>query len=473
MKVHQISRARLVYVAAWLVLCVTSAQNGHAQSLDEAMAQAYASNPVLQAQRAALRSVDETVFQANSNYLPSVTGTGSVDRSKTDVVVDTITLGDGTTAPGQEIGFTATNKDVSANVEQPIFRGFRTSNAVKGAKAGVQAGRANLTAVEQDVLLQTATAYVNVLRDTAILRLNDNQIAVLRRQLEASQDRFRVGEITRTDVAQSQARLADSISRRAAAAAALTASQEQYRRAVGDLPVDLVDPSLPALPTDLNDAMDLAMDSAPGVLAARYSEEAAQSAVSEAKGSLLPTVGAFARISRSSGQSLVGADITADSTAVIKSVGAEFTIPFYQSGAEYSAVRQAKQLRSQRMLEIRAAERQVTQDVSTAWQVYQASLAQISANEESVRANNIALEGVRQEADVGSRTTLDVLDAEQEALDSQVNLVSARRDQTVAAYELLSAMGQLTARELALDVALYDPKANSDKVDWKFFGFGE
>lgn len=465
--------ARSLATSALCVVVMLMGANSHAQSLDEALAQAYEGNPVLQAQRAALRSVDETVFQANSGYLPSVNGSGSVDRTQTDVNVSSITLGDGTVLPGQNIGFPATNKDISARVDQPIFRGFRTKNSVKRAKADVLAGRANLMAVEQDVLLQTVTAYVNVLRDKAILKLNDNQISVLRRQLEASEDRFRVGEITRTDVAQSQARLADAISRRAAAAAALTASQEQYRRVVGDLPANLTQPVTPQMPIDLAAATDVALQRAPAIQAARYNEAAAQSAIREAKGNLLPTVNGFARISRSAGEGLVGADITADRTAVVKSVGAEVTVPLFQSGTEYSAVRQAKQVRSQRLLEIRAAERVVIEQVATAWEVYQASLAQIAANEESVKANNIALDGVRQEAAVGSRTTLDVLDAEQEALDSQVNLVGANRDQTVAAYSLLSAMGQLTARNLDLAVTLYDPQKNSDKVDWKVFGFGD
>ncbi|MEM6682759.1 MAG: TolC family outer membrane protein [Pseudomonadota bacterium] len=444
-----------------------------AQTLEEALAQTYQSNPVLEAQRAALRQVDENVFQANSGYLPNLSGTGSIDRTQTDFTVESVTTPEGTTDGGDELSFPATNTALSASVNQPIFRGFRTKNSVKRAKADVLAGRANLATVEQDVLLQTVTTYVNVLRDQAVLKLNDNLIAVLRRQLEASQDRFRVGEITRTDVAQSQARLADAVSRRAAAAADLTASQEQYRRVVGDLPVNLVEPKTPDLPIDVTAATQTAFERAPIILAARYNEEAAQSSVKEAKGGLLPSVNGFARISRNTGVQVLGPAITADNTRVVSTVGAEVTVPFFQSGAEYSAVRQAKQLRSQRILEIRAAERQVVEQVTTAWEVYQASLAQIKANEESVNANNIALEGVRQEAAVGSRTTLDVLDAEQEALDAQVNLVRAKRDQTVAAYSLLASMGQLTARQLDLAVKIYDPEEHADKVDWKFFGFGD
>jgi len=460
--------------ATAVALCSTiflSMQPAAAQSLQEALIKAYESNPVLEAQRVALKQVDETVFQANSNYLPNVAGTGSIDRTDSEFNVDSFTNADGSVTPGGTIEFPATNTALTAQVTQPIFRGFRTSNSVKRAKSDVLAGRANLATVEQDILLQTVTAYVNVLRDQAVLKLNDNLIAVLRRQLEASQDRFRVGEITRTDVAQSQARLADAVSRRAAAAADLTASQEQYRRVVGEVPVNLIEPKTPELPISVDAATQTAFEIAPPVLAARYTEAAAQSAVKEAKGNLLPSVNGFARITRSTGVQFIGAG-TVDNTAIISSVGAELNFPLFQSGAEYSSVRQAKQLRSQRMLEIRAAERQVLEQVTTAWEVHQASLAQIAANEESVNANNIALEGVRQEAAVGSRTTLDVLDAEQEALDAQVNLVRAKRDQTVAAYSLLAAIGRMTAQQLDLPVDLYDPAENAERVDWKLFGFG-
>lgn len=451
--------------------CICAA-TGNAETLKEALAMAYQGNPTLEAQRAALRGVDEGVMQANANYLPSVSGTGSIDRTQTDVNVGPVTQG-GVVVPGNEaIGFDATNKNIGARVDQPIFRGFRTKNSVSRAKADVLAQRANLVAVEQDTLLQTVNAYMGVLRDQAVLKLNDKQIAVLRRQLEASEDRFRVGEITRTDVAQSQARLADAISRRAAASAALTASQELYRRVVGELPAGLVEPELPELPMTLDEAIDTGMAEAPGVLAARFSEQSARKAVSEAKGGLMPTLNGFASVARASGVQLLGPDVTAQSTSVVKSIGAEVTIPLYQSGAEYSAVRQAKQLQSQRLLEIRAAERQVIEAVSTAWQEYQASLAQIKANQESVKANEIALEGVRQEAAVGSRTTLDVLDAEQEALNAQVNLIQAESARMIAAYSLLSSVGELTAEQQGLAVTLYDPAKNLDQVEWKLFGFG-
>ncbi|MEO0413187.1 MAG: TolC family outer membrane protein [Pseudomonadota bacterium] len=464
------SRATPVQAVAALWVAFTA--SAQAETLRDAMAMAYQGNPTLEAQRAVLRGVDETVMQANANYLPNVAGTGSIDRTQTDVDVGPVTQG-GVVVPGnQAIGFDATNKNIGARVDQPIFRGFRTKNSVSRAKADVLAQRANLVAVEQDTLLQTVTAYMSVLRDQAVLQLNDKQIAVLRRQLEASQDRFRVGEITRTDVAQSQARLADAISRRAAASAALTASQELYRRVVGELPAGLTEPDVPQLPMTLDEAVDTGMMEAPAVLAARFSEQSARKAVSEAKGGLMPTLNGFASVARASGVQLLGPDVTAQSTSVVKSIGAEVTIPLYQSGAEYSAVRQAKQLQSQRLLEIRAAERQVIEAVSTAWQEYQASVAQIKANQESVKANEIALEGVRQEAAVGSRTTLDVLDAEQETLNAQVNLIQAESTRMIAAYSLLSSIGELTAERQKLAVALYDPSKNLDQVKWKLFGFG-
>lgn len=467
----KVRKFALALLQTSIVFAIASPTTG-AETLRDAMAMAYEGNPILEAQRAALRSVDETVMQANSNYLPRVNGTGSIDRTETDIAIGPIVQA-GTTIPGtQDIGFNATNKNVGARVDQPIFRGLRTKNAVRRAKASVLAQRAGLASVEQDTLLQTVAAFMGVLRDQAVLKLNDNQIAVLRRQLEASQDRFTVGEITRTDVAQSQARLADAISRRAAAAAELTTSQEQFRRVVGTLPAGLEEPDVPQLPMTLDEAITSGLERAPAIVGARFTEEAARKAVSEAKGGLMPTLNGFASISRSSGVQLLGPDITAQNTAVIKSVGAEVTVPLYQSGAQYSAVRQAKQVQSQRLLEIRAAERQVVEAVSTAWQVYQASVAQITANKESVTANEIALEGVRQEAAVGSRTTLDVLDAEQEALNAQVNLILAESARMIAAYSLLAAVGDLTAERQNLPVTLYDPQDNLDDVDWKLFGFG-
>ena len=232
---------------------------------------------------------------------------------------------------------------------------------------------------------------------------------------------------------------------------------------------------MPLLPASEEDAVAVGLQQSPVLIAAREDEEAARHGVREAKGALLPTVGARAQYSRRAGVSpQFGVDgfVGVDFSSTRKSVGAQITVPIYQSGAEYSAVRRAKQTRSQRMLEIAAAERLVVQNVRNAWEQYRASQASIESNNSSVRANEIALEGVRQEAAVGSRTTLDVLDAEQELLDARVNLVRAERDEVVAAFRLSAAIGGLDAQSLELDVNYYDVSENYRDVKWKFLGFG-
>jgi len=442
-----------------------------ADSLSEALAAAYESNPVLLAERAALRAVDENVARANSGYRPSVDGDVSIARS----TIDSTTRAPEVLGPnGVTSNFDSTDKNYSAEISQPIFRGLQTLNEVREAKASVFAARERLRAVEQATLLDAVTAYADVVRDEAVLALNENQVEVLRRQLEASQDRFRVGEITRTDVAQSEARLALAISNRIAAEAALTASREAYRRIIGKAPGTLEPlPPLPPLPTSLEEAQDIALENNPALGQARFEERAAGHAVASAKGSLAPTVSGFARVRRSIGTNLVSTDVTGTRTTTVKSVGAQMTVPLYQSGAEYANVRQAKQTRSQRMLEIAVAERQVIENVRNAWEQLRTSRGSIESDQASVRANEIALDGVRQEAAVGSRTTLDVLDAEQELLDSRVNLARSKRNEYVAAYSLLQAIGRAGARDLALPVAeYYDPAVHYEDVKWKLFGFG-
>lgn len=442
-----------------------------AETLKEALAAAYEGNPDLEARRAALRAVDENAATAASGFRPNVEGQVNFQRTNT---VNSVSPVPGVNN-GSRIDFNSTDKNYVATVEQPIFRGFQTYNALKGANAEIRAERERLRDFEQTTLVNTVTAYMDVVRDQAVLDLNQNQVDVLRRQLEASRDRFRVGEITRTDVAQSEARLAVAVSGRITAEAQLTASQEGYRRVVGRMPGTLEDPFVPLLPPTEEDAVALGLEQSPILIAAREDEEAARHAINEAKGALLPTVGARAQYVRNAGTSpQFGVDgfVGVDASSTRKSVGAQITIPIYQNGSEYSAVRRAKQTRSQRMLEIAAAERQVVENVRNAWEQYRASQASIESNQSSVRANEIALEGVRQEAAVGSRTTLDVLDAEQELLDARVNLVRAERDKVVAAFQLAAAIGGLTARNLELNVNYYDPLENYSDVKWKFLGFG-
>ncbi|WP_417457395.1 TolC family outer membrane protein [Kordiimonas sp.] len=444
------------------LLAVTTVLSGtfnlSAESLEEALAAAYESNPQLMAQRAALRGVDEGISRAKAGFLPSLSGSYSYGESDTKIGVSPSVSG------------TSESYGLTANMN--LFRGFQDRNGIKNARSSVMAGRAQLQSVEQQVLLDAVGAYMNVVRDEAVVSLNMNNVQVLERQLQASQDRFRVGEVTRTDVAQSEARLEGAKSTLLSAQATLASSRAQYRRVVGRTPATLETPGAkPELPSNLDAAIELAMELSPGVIAAKYSEEAAKHAMNQAKGSLLPTVGVQAGWSDSTSTGVdrdTGNPLS--SSTEQKTIGVQVTVPLYAGGARYSDIRRAKQLRSQRLMEIRQAERVAQERVFVAWDQYRAAVGQITSSEAQVRASEIALEGVRQEAYVGSRTTLDVLNAEQELLNARVALVRAQRDEFVAAYSLVSATGRLTAKDLGLGVTRYDPDAYTDKVDDKFFG---
>jgi len=430
-----------------------------ADTLNDAMAAAYASNPQLLAQRAALRAVDEGVTRARSGYLPNLSGNYSYSNG--DRKED-----------GTEEAIPSSSESYGLTANYNLFRGFQDKNNVSQAKSSVKAGRAQLRSVEQQILLGAVTAYMNVVRDTATVELRQNNIQVLERQLQASQDRFRVGEVTRTDVAQSEARLENAKSALLTADAALAASRAQYGRVVGQAPGTLETPTAkPELPVNLDAAIELAMELSPGVLSARYNEEAAAYSVRSAKGALLPTVGvqgSWTDASRSQFEPTVNTTIT--SAAQSKSIGVQVTVPLYAGGARYSDIRRAKQLRSQRRLDIHQAERVAQETVFIAWDNYRAAVGQITSSQASVRANEIALEGVKQEAYVGSRTTLEVLNAEQELLNARVSLVRARRDEMVAAYNLVSATGKLTARDIGLGVDVYNEEDYYNKVGsrWLF-----
>lgn len=441
-----------------ILLATTSAVR--ADTLREALAAAYTSNPDLQAQRAALRATDEGVARAFNSFLPSVSGSGAFENRSRDI-------------PGLP-SFTATQKFYEARVDQNIFRGFQDYNTRREQESLVRAGRAFLASQEQQTLLDAVTVYMDVVRDVAVLELTNNNVQVLERQLEASRDRFRVGEITRTDVAQSEARLAGAVSARFQAEADLAASRARYERIVGRAPGTLDQPpDLPPLPQTLDEAIAIGLDEGPQIEQARYNEQAARHAVTVARGAMLPTVNGFLRISKFSDANFSpNVGTTVPFSQVAEGAGVQINIPLYQGGAEYSDVRRAKQIRSQRMLEIRSAQRQVAELARAAFETYRAAGSSIESNRAQVRANEIALEGVRQEAAVGSRTTLDVLDAEQELLDARVNLVRAERDEYVAGFALLSAVGRLNAVSLDLPVERYDPREYYRSVKWKFLGWG-
>lgn len=424
-----------------------------AQTLMQAFEAAYETNPQLIAARANLRAVDERVNQARAGLRPDVSAsleyTGEW-RNNT---------------PRDEF-----NDPFRARVgaSQPLYDGGRTFNAVRGRIADVSAARARLSGLEQRILLDVVTAYVDVLRDEEAVNLARNNVRVITEQLRASRDRFEVGEVTRTDVSQAEARLAEANANLTTVQGRLQRSRQNYRAVVGSEPQRLSPaPPLPLLPTSLDDAVTMALSQHPEVIAARFDETSASRDVRAAIGELLP------RISLEAGVGYNDAGLfkseSLDQTSA--DVGVRAVIPIYQRGAEYSRIRQAQATASRARADITVTARERQRLVEAAYTELQVARANIRSVREQIVAAQLAFEGVREEAIVGSRTTLDVLDAEQELLDARLRLVNSIRDEYVAAYSLLSAVGTLTAAQMDLSVAAYDPDVSYDANNARFTGF--
>ena len=432
-------------------LAVGAAQ-ASAETLIEAMVSAYSGNPTLQAERARQRGTDELVPQALSGWRPTVNTEGSIAN---------VWVNSGGTSSTEN-----DPKSVAIGLSQPIFRGFKTINGTKAAEANVEAGKQSLLAIEQDILFQAIQAYMNVIRDRQIVGLRQQNVGVLQKQLQAADERFKVGEITRTDVAQSRARVSGAQSSVASANATLAASVANYINIVGHKPGSLKYPRLAKLPRNLEAAQAAAMEINPNILAAAYVEEASNYNIEVVKGDLLPFASFDASATFSDNPSI---GTSRSESARIEGV---LTIPIYEAGRVYSSVREAKHVASQRRLEVIQAGRSVRESVSISWNNLAAAREIIRSAKEQVAAAQLALDGVRQEYFVGSRTTLDVLDAETEVVNARISLVSAERDQIVAAYQILGSIGRLTARDLSLPVEYYDADENYLNVRGKWFGTG-
>ncbi len=430
-------------------------QISRADSLTSAMASAYENNPTLNAARAGLRATDEGLPQAKSAYRPTVTASG--DYGVTHSQVDPL--------GGSRSGATTNPAGVSVTISQDVFQGFRRRNAVRQARSNISAGRFGLTNEEQNTLLSAVEAYMDVVRDSAIVGLNVQNLEVLREQLRSANDRFEVGELTRTDVAQAQARVQEAISLLLQAESDLTSSQAVYRQIIGRKPSRLSFPNMKLpIPKTRADALSIALNVHPAIESAEHTAEAAEYAVKQIQGELLPTVSIEASASRRWEPSS-NVQIT-DSASIV----GRLNIPIYQRGTVSSRVRQAKQSRTQRRLETDAVRDQVRAAVTAAWAGLEATRGQIAADQAQIRATQLALDGVREEERVGQRTVLDVLDAQQEVLSARVNLTTTQRNHVVAAYSLLSAMGQLTARQLRLPVREYSPEVHTIAVENRLFG---
>ena len=449
------------YTARTILLSVISATTmlagpASSETLVDALTLAYANNPRLLAQRAQLRSVDEQVPQALSGYRPT----------------SDITLEAGKSNTRSEGGISPTKanrspRSASISVNQPIFRGFRTLFDTRRAKAAIMQERARLVSVEQDVLFDAVAAFMNVVRDQAVLGLNVKNEQVLRRQLQATRDRFQVGEVTRTDVSQAEARLAQARATRVQAEGTLQISRANYRRVVGKLPAKLNRPTkIIRIPVNQKIVVENASRGAPDLVAARFAETAARHNVDVITGELLPTISLNGSLTRS-----VGVSSRKNRTST-GSITAQIVIPLYQAGLPSSRVRQAKQIVSQRYQEIIDARRIAVEAATQAWHNLQTARAQVRAFAVAVKANTTALDGVRQEAAAGLRTVLDVLDAEQELLDSRVNLVRAQRDVVVTSYNVWRSMGVLTAGNLKLPVQIYDATRHFRRIKYLPWGLG-
>lgn len=409
------------------------------ETLNDALALAYQTNPTIRAERARLRAIRETKSQAWAGALPQVSASASyqhVDQTVTSLF--NVDPNDPNPMPqAQDTEFEPITAGV--NAEQPVFTGFRNYNAIKQAGARVRAGGAQLAAAEQQVLLDVASAYFNVQRNMAVYELNTNNVSVLLRQQDMAKARFDVGEITRTDVSQADARLAESRARLSSAQGDLAIARAQYVELVGQAPGDL-EPveALPELPETLETALAIAEQYAPANIAAREQAEISRRQVNIARGAFLPSV------SLTAGYQYAEEPSFFVNNSEEFTFGARASVPIFLGGLNFSRVREAKALHESDRSSAVAAARQVEAQTIAAWERLVTARAIVRSAAASVDANTLALEGVRQEAQVGSRTTLDVLNAEQEFLNAQVTLVSAQRDAQTAAFGLLAAIGMLT-----------------------------
>ena len=448
------SSAKVCKLALLVVLLLFQGRIVHAETLNDALAAAYQNNPQLLAEQARLRAVDEGLAQAQSGYRPNINlnAEGGAQRTTTKPGV----LSDGRTSP---YGYSVT-------LNQPLFRGFRTVNSIRAAKADIAAGRATLRHTEQLVLRDAVTAYMNVVRDQAIFRLRQNNVSVLSKQLEATNERFSVGEVTQTDLSQAKARRSLAVSELNFAKANYNTAIAEYQRIIGHAPKGLGRPGSIGkfLPRSQSKAVAIGLAEHPQIESAVAVEVSARHNLDVIKGERLPEVNLEVQY----GQSFDGSRTIDERES--GSVFARARVPLYQSGAVYARIRQAKQVVLQRRAEIEQARLQIRSSIISAWSQMIAVRAQIAANKVAVRANRTALSGVKDEEKVGQRTILDVLDAEQELLNSQVSLAIAERDAVVAEYTLFAAVGRLSVAALPVTTLIYDPEDNTHQVNRRWRG---
>ena len=456
----------LLFATAALATMGASMKTGQAENLTGALIKAYVNNPTINSSRAAVRAADENVPMANSGYLPIINATGSLGVAHTN---NNVIFPSANGGPPAEVNF-ATGyhpRSYGAQINQNVFDGYQTINRIRSAESGVLESRAGLRSSEQSTLLDGVTAYMDVLRDTALLELQRNNVEVLKEQLRETRDRFTVGEVTRTDVAQAEASLSSAQAQELTAEATLETSIAHYRQVIGEQPTSLapVKPIAQPLPRTLPEAVRISQIEHPQVVEDLHAVDVAELAVKVAEGALYPKVsltGAVTQqfdVSATPGQRAFNAELLGN-----------VTVPIYQGGQEYATIRQDKETLSQKELTLDQDRDLVRRNVVQFWGQNQAQVGVIRAARASVSANEVALAGVREEAKVGQRTTLDVLNAQQALLQARSNLVIAEHDAVVYSYSLLSAIGRLNAPTLGLAVSEYDPRVHFNQVKSKLWG---
>jgi outer membrane protein len=454
--------------AAAVLLLAMGPAPALADTIDAALVRAYQNNPQLNAQRASVRSTDENVPQALSGYRPRVAITGSAGFQYTDQ----LTITGGQDALGNPIvvrnGTHGTNapRSIGATATQTLFNGQQTANRTRAAESQVSGAREALRVLEQTVLLQAATIYMDYLRDSAIVEVQKSNVRVLEQTLKQTRDRFSVGEVTRTDVAQSEAQLAAGKTQLLTAEANLNTTRSNFRRIIGNEPVALA-PGSPVdrfLPVTLPASVDLGLTQNPNVTAAMFGIDVSYLQVRVNEGALLPTVTLQASVQQSYEQTMT----------IQRSFGAsvigQLSVPVYQGGAEYALIRQSKETLAQQRLNLEQVRDQTRANVVTAWGQLVAGKAQVQSAQSQVAASEIALNGVREEAKAGQRTTLDVLNAQQALVNARVALVTAQHDRVVASYAVLNAVGRLSPVVLKLPTTVYDPSVHYHQVRDSWFG---
>jgi outer membrane protein len=425
----------------------------HGETMESALLRAYRNNPQLNAQRASVRVIDENVPQALAGYRPKVSGTFSAGVGYDDA------LADGTLGKKIQHG-DQTPHSAGITVTQTLYNGNQTANQTRAAESQVLGAREGLRLMEQSVLLAAATIYMDFLRDSAILEVQRSNTHVLELTLRQTRDRYSAGLVTPTDVAQSEAQLAAAKSQELAAESTLTTTRANFRRIIGVEPANLA-PASPVdryLPATQRGAVELALRENPNVTAAMYGVDVSFLTVKINEGALLPTVSLQAAVSKVWDPSITFINATTAAAT------AQVNVPVYQGGAEYSLIRQSKETLEQQRLTMEQVRDQARADLMTAWGQLVATKAQVAAAQSQVEASELAYLGTTKEAQVGQRTVIDILNAQQTLVNARVALVTAQHDRIVASYTVLNAIGRLSPQVLHLSTQAYDPSIHYQQV---------